>query len=169
MKKGYLSEHIKKSEVACKCGCGASDISPDILMKAEFARTAMNIRYAATDELLNKQERGQLELTGEIKLHISSACRCPEHNAKPVSKGGAGGSKNSQHITTNLLPCRAIDGWFYWGTSIENRLDAEEVLVRMFQDRLINGLGLYDKYRFHIDCRVNGRWFKDYRKGSDNK
>lgn len=41
----------------------------------------------------------------DIRLYITSACRCPEHNKE------VGGVDNSQHISTEKHPCEAMDFW----------------------------------------------------------
>jgi hypothetical protein len=148
-----LSPHITENEVRCKC-CGILRISDEILNSAEMARQKMNDKYG--------------DQYGEIKLHISSGCRCPKHNKDE------GGKKDSQHITVsendpkaldynNKGCCTAFDGWFYYGNDYKNdRLDCEDIVRAMYETGIINGLGLYPEHRIHMDTR-NGRWFKDYR------
>ena len=65
-----LSENFRRSEFACKCGCGFAQPTPLIV------------------ELL-QEVRNQYE--GPI--HVSSGCRCEAHNRT------VGGGKHSQHLT----------------------------------------------------------------------
>lgn len=62
-----LTKNFKRSEFACKCGCGFDDIDPKLVALIQTIR----------DEV------------GPIK--ISSGCRCVEHNKK------IGGVPNSFH------------------------------------------------------------------------
>jgi len=107
-------------------------------------------------------------LMGEIKLRITSGCRCQAHNDKPQNKGGAGGSKTSEHIATpkrRVEGCdiyidghdsNAVDGFFYYGKNIKaNRIDASDVLKHMWDDELINGLIFYP-YQKCMACKGIG-------------
>lgn len=150
-----LSPHITSNEMKCAC-CGICYVDQSIIDVAEFTRTAMNIEYKSFI-YMDKP-------IVPIKLHISSGCRCPAWNKHEH------GSKDSQHLTIAYMAftpyprkCHAIDGWFYYGNSIENRLDATDVLLRMYKDKIIKGLGLYDRHRLHIDTRAGRQWIKDYR------
>ena len=144
-----LSKHITVEEMACRCPCHICRVSPELLVKAEVARTAMNIFYCTHDDMITKHIE-------EVKLYISSGCRCVEHNHKE------GGVDDSRHIAmNNIYPpsiglqlaktriskskdTKALDGWFYYGDSAyHNRLDASDVLRRMWEDELISGVVLY--------------------------
>jgi uncharacterized protein YcbK (DUF882 family) len=64
-----LSEHFKRSEFACKCGCGFDTVDYELLVVLEDVREwANNI------------------------VHINSGCRCEQCNAY------IGGSSGSQHM-----------------------------------------------------------------------
>lgn len=64
----YLSEHFKRSEFACKCGCGYDTVDSALLAVLEDIRTHFG-----------------------APTIINSACRCSQHNSD------VGGSPNSQH------------------------------------------------------------------------
>ena len=59
------STHFKRSEFACKCGCGFAAVDIELLVVLEETRTHF----------------------GGHKLHITSGCRCVLHNADtPTAK-----------------------------------------------------------------------------------
>ena len=64
-----LSEHFSSNEFACRCGCGACEVSPELVTVLEDARAHFN-----------------------APLTIVSGRRCIAHNAK------VGGAKSSQHL-----------------------------------------------------------------------
>ena len=63
-----LSKNFKRSEFACKCGCGFDTVDTELLRLLENIRNYFN-----------------------RPVHITSACRCENHNQF------VGGSRNSQH------------------------------------------------------------------------
>ena len=65
----YITPHFKRSEFACKCGCGFDDISTAVVENLELIRN-----------ILGKP------------LVITSGCRCPSHNAE------IGGHEHSAHM-----------------------------------------------------------------------
>lgn len=65
-----LSKHFQRSELECRCHCGACEIKPELLAALEATRAV----------------RG-------LPLNVASGYRCPAHNA---AVGGAPGSK---HLT----------------------------------------------------------------------
>lgn len=65
-----LTPNFKKSEFACKCGCGHDDIDLNLVVKLQRVRD---------------------ELGHPIK--ITSGCRCPSHNEN------VGGENFSSHIS----------------------------------------------------------------------
>ena len=69
-----------KKELQCKCGCNIYNVSPFLLYKLNTMRIILN-----------------------RPLIITSACRCKQHNSKVQ------GSQTSLHITSEEIPCRAID------------------------------------------------------------
>jgi hypothetical protein len=75
---GDLSEHFSRAEFACRCGCGADAVSPNLVEALERTRAALNARQAGS------VEHG---------LRIRSGCRCPAHNQ------AEGGKEDSAHLT----------------------------------------------------------------------
>ena len=67
-----LSKNFKRSEFKCQCGCGANDISLDLVQRLQEVRDAL----------------GQM-------MVISSGVRCKKHNE------AVGGSEHSSHIEGN--------------------------------------------------------------------
>ena len=65
---GDLTEHFRRSEFACKCGCGYDDIDPALVELCERIRKAAG-----------------------CAVRVNSGCRCAAHNAK------VGGAANSYH------------------------------------------------------------------------
>jgi len=61
-----MTPHFSKAELTCKCGCG-------MLPQADF---------------MNKVE--QLRLTVGFALPVTSAARCPDHNARVSGTGRTG-------------------------------------------------------------------------------
>lgn len=169
-----LSLHTTEKEWACKC-CGLCRPSDKIIRAAEVARFGVNVKW----DCINRRIYDGRLYEGEIYLHITSGTRCKAHNDKPQKEGGAGGSKNSEHIviTSSCATCpgfpqricyscdgigvvptgesQAIDGFFYYivnGKQI--RIDASEVLVYMWECGLIQGLVLYPA-SVCPDCKGN--------------
>ncbi|HDC4621178.1 TPA: serine/threonine protein kinase [Enterobacter asburiae] len=66
---GDLSEHFSRSEFACRCGCGFSSVSAELIMVLEDIR----MQFGAA-------------------VKINSGCRCEQNNAK------VGGVTNSPHV-----------------------------------------------------------------------
>ncbi|WP_447875352.1 D-Ala-D-Ala carboxypeptidase family metallohydrolase [Serratia fonticola] len=64
-----LSEHFSSNEFACRCGCGACEVSPELITVLEDVRAHFN-----------------------APVTIVSGRRCTAHNAK------VGGAKSSQHL-----------------------------------------------------------------------
>nr|WP_321499942.1 D-Ala-D-Ala carboxypeptidase family metallohydrolase [uncultured Dethiosulfovibrio sp.] len=64
------SEHFSRQELSCRCGCGACEMKPELLLLAEKIRVIL----------------------GEIPIYVTSAYRCKKHNAK------VGGSPTSRHM-----------------------------------------------------------------------
>lgn len=75
-----LSKDFRQSEFACKCPCGISNISIELVKALQSLR-----------DLLKEP------------IKINSACRCPAHN-KAVR-----GSEKSFHITTPEQEGKAVD------------------------------------------------------------
>ena len=64
-----ISEHFRRSEFACPCGCGFDTVDATLLEVLERARNYFR-----------------------APITITSGCRCPTYNAR------VGGAKNSQHL-----------------------------------------------------------------------
>lgn len=75
-----MSKHFKEKEYTCKCGCGYSDISAELLDKLDKAR----------------------ELAG-IPFVLTSGLRCEKHNVN------VGGAKSSAHVTGEAVDIKAVD------------------------------------------------------------
>jgi len=72
-----LSTHFKRSEFACKCGCGFSDINPKLIEVLEGVRSHF-----------------------DAPVVINSGCRCERHNQ------AVGGKTHSQHLLGNASDIR---------------------------------------------------------------
>lgn len=66
---GNLSKHFNREEFTCRCGCGFSAISSDLIDLLELARDAFS-----------------------APVTINCGCRCPSHNK------AVGGVPASQHL-----------------------------------------------------------------------
>jgi uncharacterized protein YcbK (DUF882 family) len=67
-----LTEHFKRSEFACKCGCGLKSINTDTVALLEKVRQHFN-----------------------SAVNVHCGCRCKAHNAV------VGGELNSMHLPTS--------------------------------------------------------------------
>ena len=89
---GDMTAHFDRSEFTCKCGCGKSDISPDLVNKLEqiyayFARTP----------------------TGCKAIVITSGIRCPSYSVKV---GGYSSDAHTKSIAADIVVYKA-DGTRY--------------------------------------------------------
>lgn len=83
-----LSAHFKRSEFACRCGCGFSDINLQLIDILEDVRSHFG-----------------------VPVIVNSGCRCERHNHD------VGGSPRSQHVlgnaadiqVKNITPQRVAD------------------------------------------------------------
>lgn len=133
-----LSQHFKRHEFACKCGCGFD--TADVLLIRALEVLALDIKA---------------EYKGKVTVHINSGSRCIEYNEviqKKADKDYVPYSSNSQHLYG-----RAAD--FYVKVD-GRRLKAKELydrLNRLFPDRY--GIGLYSN-RVHLDTKTGKprRW-----------
>lgn len=55
----WTAKYFKRSEFACKCGCGYNDISPELVAKLDAAREEAGVPFVVT-----------------------SGCRCATHNKR---------------------------------------------------------------------------------------
>ena len=76
-----LSANFTSAEFACKCGCGLSNINPQLVQMLQNARNKAGIAFS-----------------------ITSGLRCPAHNKKE------GGLASSAHITGLAVDIAAPDG-----------------------------------------------------------
>ena len=79
-----ITEHLKISEITCKCGCGFADLSPDIAMVFEIVRAYF-----------------------DVPISVLSGCRCYAHNLT-VSK-----AKDSRHVKGDALDLACPKGVDY--------------------------------------------------------
>jgi len=73
-----LTEHFKRAEFACKCGCGYDTADYELANVLEELRAHFNQEIPAE--------------WGVVTVVINSACRCSKHNAE------VGGEDHSQHL-----------------------------------------------------------------------
>lgn len=64
-----ISEHFRRSEFACHCGCGFAAVDAELLKVLEDVRCHFN-----------------------AKVKITSGCRCKSHNSR------VGGASKSKHV-----------------------------------------------------------------------
>jgi len=123
-----VSKYYSIKDIACQCGCGFADLHPLVVHDLDSC----------------------CDMLGR-KLHLTSVCRCPEHNESP----GVGGEPNSYHTRT---PYRvftyAADIWVGDLTFPERH----DLLTYVFTR--FNGIGLYlskgrprGKLFIHVDKR----------------
>jgi uncharacterized protein YcbK (DUF882 family) len=112
---GDISAHFSRNEFACHCGCGYDTVDALLLEALE----AIRVRYGV--------------------VFITSAARCPAHNAS------VGGAEGSQHKLG-----RAAD------ITLSSAPPAE---IASFAEDLGMSVGRYDNFT-HVDSRtgVPARW-----------
>lgn len=128
---GDLTQNLSRSEFACQCGCGFDTVDFDLALVLQSTQRYFQALNPGMD----------------IRIKITSGCRCPKHNAK------VGGSSNSQHIFG-----RAADFHLYnRKTGVRLRAtDVAEYLEDRYPDS--KGIGRYHN-RIHVDTRLNkARW-----------
>lgn len=84
-----ITKNFKRSEFACKCGCGMDNISIPFVDKLQIARDIYGKPY-----------------------HLTSGCRCKKHNRN------VGGVADSDHIATDEKPSQAADIAFKTGEEL---------------------------------------------------
>lgn len=130
---GQITRNFNRSEFACQCGCGFDAVSLAFVQNLQRLRDAL--------PKMNGKRR---------RIHITSGCRCPKHNAM------VGGSKDSRHIHGD-----AADLWADGMTAAELYQIAAGI-----PDIAAGGIGLYPTYRrgegiLHLDDRPRpARWGK---------
>ena len=114
-----MSKHFKDKEFACKCGqCKQPQVNPHLRAVLELIRTKF-----------------------QSPVSITSAYRCPEHNAKE------GGSPKSKHMANMAADVQVKDV-----TPIEVYTFLDETFPAIY------GIGKYATF-VHIDVRVDrARW-----------
>ena len=80
-----MTKYFKKSEFACKCGCGYDDVHEELLELLDAAREHAGIPFV-----------------------INSGCRCKKHNA------AVGGKPNSAHIRGYAADIACTDSHTRW-------------------------------------------------------
>ena len=114
-----LSKNFSRKEFECKCGCGLCNPSPRLVQALQKLR----------------------DLIGR-PITITSAHRCPKHNAK------VGGVPNSQHVQGI-----AVDIQVKGMTPKEIAKCAETI-----KDFYAGGIGIYKTF-VHLDVRTKqARW-----------
>jgi len=117
---GDLTDNFNRSEFACKCDCGFDEIALDTVYICQSIRHHF-----------------------DRPVTITSACRCPEHNAS------VGGAENSQHVAGTAADVVVKD---------VHPHDVYEYLDTHAVDLGIGGLGKYNSFT-HVDTRGRGaRW-----------
>jgi len=79
-----ITKNFSRAEISCHCGCGADQISLELICKLQEAR----------DEYFKIFDKG---------LVVNCGCRCPKHNTD------VGGEDKSAHLTTDKKVGEAID------------------------------------------------------------
>ena len=120
-----MSRNFKRSEFACKCGCGYSDISQTLV------NTVQEIR----------------DYIGKSVI-IVSGCRCQEHNRK------VGGVRDSAHTTGEAADIM-VKGWdaVELGSHVKNLYEAgklRSLTYAYFPGRLTIHIGVDKKKRSRI-------------------
>lgn len=87
---------FRPEEFACKCGCGIVHVDPVFLERLWSARMFAR-------RLVQGEFRAKLKMA-DFPFSITSACRCPKHNANQP-----GSAADSAHVTTSERPCYAAD------------------------------------------------------------
>lgn len=87
-----LSAHFDSSEFICKCGCGKSNISNELVQKLEQLYSLM----------------------GAAAIIVNSGCRCPAHS---VSVGGGKTDAHTRGIAADIA-VRKQNGGYYTGEDI---------------------------------------------------
>jgi uncharacterized protein YcbK (DUF882 family) len=114
----YQARHFKAAELQCKC-CGLLNVDDRLLI--------------ALDEFRDVVGRPVL---------VRSCVRCPKHNAE------VGGAKDSEHLATPILKCRAADIKVP-GMTVQEMYEAA-AKIPAFHD---GGIGAYDGGFIHVDVR----------------
>ena len=73
------SDFFTRAEMLCRCGCGASDMDPELVAKLTTLRTRLGRAVVVT-----------------------SGRRCPEHNT------AIGGKQGSEHLTGHAVDVRTL-------------------------------------------------------------
>ena len=132
-----LTNHFSRSELRCKCGCGAVHVDVVAVNRLEAFRQYL-----------------------ERPLTINSACRCPKHNT------AVGGAAESYHLCTAARPCFAFDIKSP-GMDEDNLMMHLEYFERCgpVPSDIFTGRGTYSEGFIHIDTghstltrwtRING-------------
>lgn len=127
----HVSPHLSWRELACH----------------DEARTPYPPKFRARAIALGslfEMIRGRVQ--GPIT--IGSAYRTEAHNRKPQSKGGAGGSRKSQHVQGRALDLHLPSGW--------ELKDFLKIVLDVAHLGRLTGIGVYP-WGIHIDIRPSKR------------
>ena len=128
----WLTPHFKRSEFACKCGCGFAAVDKELLEVLEAVRKILNDRY-----------------DGTVYTEITSGNRCPKHN-KEV--GGAEMSQHQNGIAADFKVWRRTGG----ARVLVSSNEVTNLLDKLFPGKY--GIGKYSN-RTHLDVRpYPARW-----------
>jgi uncharacterized protein YcbK (DUF882 family) len=125
-----LSEHFRRSEFACKCGCGMDTVDVELLEKLEAL-------HAYLADLAD----------APVRIHINSGNRCRLYNDK------VGGEDLSQHLRSRAADITAEQGVEGHWSPI-----APEVVADAAETIPFGGIGRYKTFT-HVDSRAGkARW-----------
>ena len=136
---GDLTKNISRHELRCKCG--------NCSVTIQDHEPIIQVVQGICDQVAADYD------VDSVRLDITSAARCREHNNNPASRGGAGSNDESQHIR-----CNAMDIKIYVGrVQVSPKLVASRV-PDSFDGAFVGGVGIYNTFT-HIDTRNKiARW-----------
>jgi len=128
-----VSQHFRRGEFACKCGCEQVAVDVELICCLEIIRNELNKLF---QEL--------------VVIEITSGNRCKKHNR---TVGGATGSKHLYSIACDFKAWRKMDNG---QTDLVESQVLYDMIDNIWPDRY--GLGLYSN-RVHFDVRKQkARW-----------
>lgn len=136
-----MTAHFDRREFICKCGCGRSDINPELVNKLE----AIYAYFARTP-------------TGCRAIVITSGIRCPTYSVKV---GGYSSDAHTKSIAADIIVYKS-DGTTYTAETIA----AVAEKVGFSGIGLMNGACHVDIRNEHN--YINAHWFGDERNGNNN-
>jgi len=115
--------HFTEWELACKCGCGRSEMDQNFMWRLEQVRTAY-----------------------DRPMRVSSAFRCPDHNARVSSTG-----RDGPHTTGKAIDILVL------GSSARELLAL--ILEFEFTGIGLNQKGAYERRFIHMDLLARSARF----------